>query len=265
MSEKHYLMVPFHGTDLTAVEVGGDLHIAVKPVCDAIGIDWSAQRKRIMRDPILSTCVAITAMQVPGEIQNREVLTLPISHLNGFLFGITASRTRPEVMDALILYQRECYRVLHDYWMKGAATNPRASTPPANRNLDLLRLIDAVKVERHPTALRLKYDLLEQELSARGMVAPALEEFAPTAHEDALADTLLAEIEERLSQQPALNHHRRSEFLAFNRPELESLGLHTPTSLLVAFRRHPRFVKSGPINCVDGKIRACWVFSRNQG
>lgn len=259
MSESTFLMVPFRGSDLTAVEVNGELHVAIRPICEAIGLDWSAQFRRVKRDPILATCVAITAMQVPGEIQKREVMTLPISHLNGFLFGITASRTRPEVMESLIVYQRECYRVLHDYWMKGAAANPRFGSQNT-RTPDILRLIDAVKVERHPVALRIKYDLLHEELTARNMAVPALEDFAPTIYDDAEADALLARIDALVAAKPDLDLHRTDTLMAVRLRDLEENGVPVPKSARPALRRHARFAKVGSVNSRGGKNEWCWVF-----
>jgi antirepressor protein len=40
------------------------------------------------------------------------MLCLPIVLLPGWLFGITASRVRPDLHDKIVRYRRECFRVL---------------------------------------------------------------------------------------------------------------------------------------------------------
>ena len=271
MTEKQFLMVPFHGTDLTAVEVNGELHVALKPVCEAIGLDWSAQYRRINRDPILSTCIAITAMQVPGEIQNREVMTLPISHLNGFLFGISASRTRPEVMESLILYQRECYKVLHDYWIKGGAINPRAMAPAGGSAGEVLALIKALKGESNPAAQRLIHAMLQQACDARQIPVPPVHELA--GHDAELWRETLERFETVLMMLAGLDidpnlHRKPDQLLAINLPAFMDLcrqnRIETPSAhaLRTMFPRHPQFNGHGAVNCRDGRVRHCWTFTR---
>jgi len=101
---------------LTAVlvRVGGEeqVFVPVRPLCDYLGVDWSAQRKRIVGDAVLSEAarsVAVTATEAGGR---REMLCLPVDLLNGWLFGVSAERVKPEIRERLIRYQKECYRVL---------------------------------------------------------------------------------------------------------------------------------------------------------
>ena len=46
----------------------------------------------------------------------------------GWLFGIDDRRVIPEIRDALVLYKREAYVALHDYFVKGFALNDRRLT-----------------------------------------------------------------------------------------------------------------------------------------
>lgn len=88
-----------------------DIYVPVRPLCDFLGVDWSAQRRRIARDPVLSARakgVAVTA--TPGGTQ--EMLCLPVKFMHGWLFGINASRVRAELQAKLIRYQEECFEVL---------------------------------------------------------------------------------------------------------------------------------------------------------
>jgi ferritin-like metal-binding protein YciE len=90
-----------------------------------LGVDWSSQRQRIARDPVLAEvikpCVVVTTTQGQPD-QRREMLALPLDYVSGFLFGINASRAKEEVRERLIRYQRECYQVLAEAFQEGRLT-----------------------------------------------------------------------------------------------------------------------------------------------
>lgn len=120
-------IVNFHGAALLTVLHKDEPYVAMKPVCEAIGLDWRSQRQRIMRHEVLkSTVVMMTT--VGSTNKTRDALFLPASMLNGWLFGIDIKRCKEAIRHKLITYQRECFKVLHDYWTKGEAVNPRFST-----------------------------------------------------------------------------------------------------------------------------------------
>ncbi|MDQ4078348.1 MAG: ORF6C domain-containing protein [Chloroflexota bacterium] len=119
--EEH--QVEFHGDTVVAVKVRvGEqerIYVPLKPITDAIGLDWSAQYRRVQRDPILSEeaeLIAVTAMNPNPSGGRPDTLCLPVDLLNGWLFGINASRVKEELREAVLRYQRECYRALHEYF-----------------------------------------------------------------------------------------------------------------------------------------------------
>ena len=125
--------INFHGASIPTFNVAGIIRVAMKPICDSIGLEWHGQRQRIKRNPVLAKgAVMITA---PSKGGLQKVLTLPLTKLNGWLFGVDASRVKPEVRDKLIEYQEECFEVLSDYWQKGQAVNPRTVTPDERAGL----------------------------------------------------------------------------------------------------------------------------------
>lgn len=117
--------VTFNNQELITFEQNGVQYTAMKPICENIGIDWESQRQRIKRDDILSKVACmIKATGLDGKIY--EMLSLPIQFLNGWLFGVDSKRVKTdEAKKNLMAYKLECYQVLHDYWHKGEAVNPR--------------------------------------------------------------------------------------------------------------------------------------------
>ncbi len=128
--------VSFQGHDLTVItSATGEHLVAMKPICEAIGLQWEAQLKRIKRHPVLTTCMSIMDIRMPGDDQRRELICLPLNHLNGWLFGVDASRVRPEIRERLVQYQRECFAALAAYWQQGEAVNPRRRKTAAPKAL----------------------------------------------------------------------------------------------------------------------------------
>jgi hypothetical protein len=70
--------VNFYGDELTAVlvadEQGQTVYVPVRTICDFLGVAWSPQRRRIMRDPVLSKMVkGVTVTVTPWKQSERWV------------------------------------------------------------------------------------------------------------------------------------------------------------------------------------------------
>lgn len=97
--------VNFYGNPLTVITAAdGQRLVAMRPICEAIGLDSDAQLKRIKRNPVLSKGSVI--MTVPSAGGDQSMVCLPVDYLNGWLFGITASQVKPEIRQRLEDYQR---------------------------------------------------------------------------------------------------------------------------------------------------------------
>ena len=114
--------IEFQGSEVTAVMVQDEngrenVYIPLKPLVEGIGLSWSGARERIKRNPILNdVCISIrvTRIEMGRGKGAREFLSIPISHLNGFLFGVNANRVKLEIRPLLLEYQAKCYEVLFD-------------------------------------------------------------------------------------------------------------------------------------------------------
>lgn len=108
--------VPFNGQYVVAAVHNGKPYVAMKPICENIGLQWEAQYKRIKRHPVMLQGMSMIDMPSNGGIQ--QTACLPLDMLNGWLFGIDASRVKPELREKVIRYQLECFKVLHDHFMR---------------------------------------------------------------------------------------------------------------------------------------------------
>jgi len=115
------------------------VYVPVRPICDFLGVNWDGQRRRIDRDAVLAeavtACVVVTTTQGQPD-QRRTMLCLPLRYISGFLFGINASRVKPELKERLIMYQRECYDVLADAFLN---RSPGTAVTSSEANLIQIR------------------------------------------------------------------------------------------------------------------------------
>lgn len=110
------LEIQFHSQSLTAAMIGDIPCVAMKPICENIGLEWRSQLNRIKRHPVLnSTVFMMDTVAEDGKM--REMVMLPIKYLNGWLFGVDANRVKPEIKERLLEYQRECFDVLNRHFM----------------------------------------------------------------------------------------------------------------------------------------------------
>ncbi|MCG9032635.1 phage antirepressor N-terminal domain-containing protein [Laribacter hongkongensis] len=117
MTQHKLATVDFHGNPLTVITTPeGERLVAMKPICEAIGLDWKSQFSRIKRDDVLNSTIVVTTT-VAQDSKRREITCLPLDYLNGWLFGIDTNRCRAEIRPKLIECKRECYQVLATYWM----------------------------------------------------------------------------------------------------------------------------------------------------
>lgn len=93
----------------------GEKRVAVKPICEALGIDPESQRKKISGDEILgSTTVLSTAVGADGK--ERQMTTIPFKYVFGWLFSINPKNVAPEAKEIVIRYKMECYDALYNYF-----------------------------------------------------------------------------------------------------------------------------------------------------
>jgi hypothetical protein len=142
MSKKNKIIkVPFYGDEIFVIENKDEKLVAMKPIVGALKLDWSQQVKNIKNDPVLSSVVGLTPI-TGNDGKNYKMLCLPLEYLNGWLFKVPASRYKGRKREAIIRYQKKCYRALYDYFHHGAAVNPGISfeqvTGVLNKLLDKL-------------------------------------------------------------------------------------------------------------------------------
>jgi len=110
MNEQIVKFLEFKGKNIVYLSANGAYWIAVKPICEALSIDYIQQYKNLKKDPILTSVLCKHTMQIPGDDQFREYTCLPEEIIYGWIFSIRSKSKE------LREYKMECYRVLYNHF-----------------------------------------------------------------------------------------------------------------------------------------------------
>lgn len=115
-----YYLIALHlansTTILAAVTKDDRCYFSPRHVCDALGIDWMTQFRKIKADEVLARVVGEMPMTA-RDGKNYITLMLPIEFLSGWLF--TIKKVRPEVQDKLNVFRAEGFVALDAWFRKG--------------------------------------------------------------------------------------------------------------------------------------------------
>jgi hypothetical protein len=99
----------FNNTNVLFTSVDGVTYVAIKPICQALNIDYSAQLLRVKNDPLLGSEYGVYHIQVPN-MQGRKYTCIPEKFIYGWLFSINSNN--PEFIE----FKRECYNLLYNHF-----------------------------------------------------------------------------------------------------------------------------------------------------
>ncbi|WP_336432516.1 phage antirepressor N-terminal domain-containing protein [Providencia rettgeri] len=117
------ITVPFYDNELYVVDYNNEPYVPMRPIVEGIGLNWSSQTVKLNKYKEKFSCCDIATAGSDGKLYN--MLCMPLRKLNGWLFSINPNKVKVAIRDKLISYQEESFIAIHDYWVKGQATNPR--------------------------------------------------------------------------------------------------------------------------------------------
>ena len=112
-------IILFQKHELVAVQNDENIYVAVKPICDAIGLDYISAYKGLQNDEIMGELLSIQTI-VAADSKQRDMVCVPIQMLSAWLFGVQVGKVKPEVRPVLVQFKKECANALFSYFF-GAA------------------------------------------------------------------------------------------------------------------------------------------------
>lgn len=131
----------FNGKSVFFLAKGGTYWIAIKPICEALEVNFDRQFKNLKVDKILSQVYAKQPIPTAGGIQ--KMLCISERYVYGWLFSIKSDSKQ------LLEYKRTCYELLFEYF-HGAITS--------RETLIREKTKDQLEVERLEAALTTNAD-----------------------------------------------------------------------------------------------------------
>lgn len=97
------------------LSTGDEQFVAIRPICEALGVDPEGRRQRIERDEILGL-VACMIKAVAADGKDREMYAIPYCYVFGWLFSIDISRVNESIKALVLEYKLACYKALFTHF-----------------------------------------------------------------------------------------------------------------------------------------------------
>lgn len=136
--------------------VSGENYVAVRPVCEALGIDYRKQFERIKNDAFLGQLVTHTVTSSSADGKQREMFCIPLKYIFGWLFSIDDTKVNEFSKPTFIKYKIECYEVLYNHFFDKAKKQLEA-------NQIEIRLLEEIN-EMNETKNKLSTELKEKKI-----------------------------------------------------------------------------------------------------
>lgn len=114
MKKTAYKLLEFDGKTIPYTVVDGEYWVAIKPICEALNVNYNRQYQNLTSDEILSQLFAEQQI-VAADSRRRKMICLPEKFIYGWLFSIRSDS------EELKEYKMKCYEVLFDFF-KGTIT-----------------------------------------------------------------------------------------------------------------------------------------------
>ena len=102
--------------DITIIQ-NGEKRVAIRPICQALGIDYKTQYDKVKTDQILSSVVGLSPTNgIDGK--QYQMVTIPLMYVFGWLFRIDSRNVAEHAQDSVLKYQMECYKALYNYFTR---------------------------------------------------------------------------------------------------------------------------------------------------
>lgn len=104
-----------NGISLQVVSDEREQLVAVKPVCEILGVAYPPQFTKLKEHPIFSSVVTLS-ITTGADGKEYEMACLPLRYFPSWLFSINPNNVKEEIRECLLEYQKKCNDILYDYF-----------------------------------------------------------------------------------------------------------------------------------------------------
>jgi len=109
-----------NGKEILILTEANEKFVAIKPICEAIGVNYETQKDKILSDEILGSVTPLRGA-TGSDGKEYKMRVIPFRFVFGWLFTINPKNVKSEIKDQMIKYKMECYNALFDSFTKRSA------------------------------------------------------------------------------------------------------------------------------------------------
>jgi hypothetical protein len=138
----------------------GEKYVAIRPICDILGIDYRKQFERIKSDELLNQLVTHTVTSSAKDKKEREMFCLPVKYIFGWIFSIDADKVNEKSKPTFMKYKKECSEALYTHFISKATHRDQLLKEKAN--IIRQRKATEAKLLDNPDYIQLQYFKAEE-------------------------------------------------------------------------------------------------------
>ena len=89
--------------------------VPIKPICDALGVDYSGQHQKLKDDDFYSSTMGLSPT-VGADKKVREMASLPLKYALLWLGSINPKNVAPDAKESVMRYKEACANALYDHF-----------------------------------------------------------------------------------------------------------------------------------------------------
>ena len=97
------------------IDEDGQKFVPVKPICEALGVNYTSQLEKMENDEILSSLIPLKGT-TGADGKMYKMKCIPLKYVFGWIFSISPKNVKEEAKQNLILYKVICYDALYNYF-----------------------------------------------------------------------------------------------------------------------------------------------------
>ncbi len=95
----------------------GEKRIAIKPICEALGVNYPTQLEKLKSDEFLNSVISLRGT-TGSDGKEYQMITIPYMYIFGWLFTINPKNVKEEAKETVLKYKMECYQALFNHFTR---------------------------------------------------------------------------------------------------------------------------------------------------
>ena len=104
-----------NGISLQVVADEREQLVAIKPVCEILGVAYPPQFTKLKEHPVFGPTITLS-ITVGADGKEREMACIPLRFFPSWLFSINPDNVKEDIREHLVEYQLKCNDILYEYF-----------------------------------------------------------------------------------------------------------------------------------------------------